>query len=429
MSYIRETDTELFNILEKELDREESTIELIASENFTSQAVMEMTGGVMTNKYAEGYPGKRYYGGCEVVDQAENIARDRLKRLFKAEYANVQPHSGSQANMAVFMTFLNPGDTVLGLDLAHGGHLTHGSHVNFSGQLYNFISYHVDKKTGRVDFNEVEQLAKKNKPKLIICGGSAYPRFVEFENFREIADRVDALLMADVAHPSGLIAGGVHPSPIPFCDVVTSTTHKTLRGPRGGIIMMGKDFENPWGKIAPKSGRVKQVSELIDTAVMPGIQGGPLMHVIAAKAIAFGEALKPDFKIYAQKIVKNAKVMADEFIKRGYSLVSDGTDTHVMLIDLSNKNINGKQAEIALGKAGITLNKNMVPFDTRSPFVTSGIRIGTPAITTRGMGKEEMIQIVDWINQIIEKPESDTIAKRIKKEVGSLCSNFKIYHH
>ena len=429
MSYIEETDTELFNILEKELDREESTIELIASENFTSQAVMEMTGGVMTNKYAEGYPGKRYYGGCEVVDQAENIARDRLKRLFKAEYANVQPHSGSQANMAVFMTFLNPGDTVLGLDLAHGGHLTHGSHVNFSGQLYNFISYHVDKKTGRVDFSEVEQLAKKNKPKLIICGGSAYPRFVEFEKFREIADRVDALLMADVAHPSGLIAGGVHPSPIPFCDVVTSTTHKTLRGPRGGIIMMGKDFENPWGKTAPKSGRVKQVSELIDTAVMPGIQGGPLMHVIAAKAIAFGEALKPDFKIYTQKIVKNAKVMADEFIKRGYSLVSDGTDTHVMLIDLSNKNINGKQAEIALGKAGITLNKNMVPFDTRSPFVTSGIRIGTPAITTRGMGKEEMIQIVDWINQIIEKPESDTIAKRIKKEVGSLCSKFKIYHH
>jgi glycine hydroxymethyltransferase len=429
MSYIKETDTELFNILEKELDREESTIELIASENFTSQAVMEMTGGVMTNKYAEGYPGKRYYGGCEVVDQAENIARDRLKKLFKAEYANVQPHSGSQANMAVFMTFLNLGDTVLGLDLAHGGHLTHGSHVNFSGQLYNFISYHVDKKTGRVDFNEVEQLAKKHKPKLIICGGSAYPRFVEFENFREIADRVDALLMADVAHPSGLIAGGVHPSPIPFCDVVTSTTHKTLRGPRGGIIMMGKDFENPWGKIAPKSGRVKQVSELIDTAVMPGIQGGPLMHVIAAKAIAFGEALKPDFRIYTQKIVKNAKVMADEFIKRGYSLVSDGTDTHVMLIDLSNKNINGKQAEIALGKAGITLNKNMVPFDTRSPFVTSGIRIGTPAITTRGMGKEEMIQIVDWINQIIEKPESDTIVKRIKKEVGSLCSNFKIYHH
>jgi len=429
MSYIKKTDPELFNILEKELDREESTIELIASENFTSQAVMEMTGGVMTNKYAEGYPGKRYYGGCEIVDQAENIARDRLKKLFKAEYVNVQPHSGSQANMAVFMTFLNPGDTVLGLDLAHGGHLTHGSHVNFSGQLYNFISYHVDKKTGRVDFNEVVQLAKKNKPKLIICGGSAYPRFVEFEKFREIADKVGAFLMADVAHPSGLIAGGVHPSPIPYCDIVTSTTHKTLRGPRGGIIMMGKDFENPWKKVAPKSGRVKQVSELIDTTVMPGIQGGPLMHVIAAKAIAFGEALKPDFRNYTQKIVENAKIMADEFIKREYSLVSGGTDTHVMLIDLSNKNINGKQAEIALGKAGIALNKNMVPFDTRSPFVTSGIRIGTPAITTRGMGKEEMIQIVDWINEIIENPENDIIADGIKKEVGSLCSEFKIYHH
>ena len=429
MSYIKKTDPELFNILEKELDREESTIELIASENFTSQAVMEMTGGVMTNKYAEGYPGKRYYGGCEIVDQAENIARDRLKKLFKAEYANVQPHSGSQANMAVFMTFLNPGDTVLGLDLAHGGHLTHGSHVNFSGQLYNFISYHVDKKTGRVDFNEVVQLAKKNKPKLIICGGSAYPRFVEFEKFREIADKVGAFLMADVAHPSGLIAGGVHPSPIPYCDIVTSTTHKTLRGPRGGIIMMGKDFENPWKKVAPKSGRVKQVSELIDTTVMPGIQGGPLMHVIAAKAIAFGEALKPDFRNYTQKIVENAKIMADEFIKREYNLVSGGTDTHVMLIDLSNKNINGKQAEIALGKAGIALNKNMVPFDTRSPFVTSGIRIGTPAITTRGMGKEEMIQIVDWINEIIENPENDMIADGIKKEVGSLCSEFKIYHH
>ena len=429
MSYIKKTDPELYDILEKELDREELTIELIASENFTSQAVMEMTGGVMTNKYAEGYPGKRYYGGCEVVDQAENIARDRLKRLFKADYVNVQPHSGSQANMAVFMTFLNPGDTVLGLDLAHGGHLTHGSHVNFSGQLYNFISYHVERETGRVDFNEVLQLAKKNKPKLIICGGSAYPRYVEFEKFREIADEVGAFLMADVAHPSGLIAGGVHPSPMPFCDIVTSTTHKTLRGPRGGIIMMGKDFENPWGKVAPKSGRVKQVSELIDTTVMPGIQGGPLMHVIAAKAIAFGEALKPDFEIYTQKIVENAKNMANEFIKRDYTLVSGGTDTHVMLIDLSNKNINGKQAEVALGKAGIALNKNMVPFDTRSPFVTSGIRIGTPAITTRGMGKEEMIQIVDWINQIIENPESEKIAGDIKKDVSYLCSKFKIYHH
>jgi glycine hydroxymethyltransferase len=429
MSFIKKTDPELYQILEMELLREESTIELIASENFTSQAVMEMTGGVMTNKYAEGYPGKRYYGGCEVVDQAENIARDRLKKLFKAEYVNVQPHSGSQANMAVFMTFLKPGDTVLGLDLAHGGHLTHGSVVNFSGQLYNFISYHVKKDTGRVDFDEVKELAKKHKPKMIICGGSAYPRFIEFEYFRDIADSVGSFLMADVAHPSGLIAGGVHPSPIPYCDVVTSTTHKTLRGPRGGIIMMGKDFENPWGKVAPKSGRVKQVSELLDSTVMPGIQGGPLMHVIAAKAIAFGEALKPDFKIYTKKIVENAKIMASEFKKRDYNLVSNGTDTHVLLIDLTSKNINGKEAEIALGKAGITLNKNMVPFDIKSPFITSGIRIGTPAITTRGMESEEMKKIVDWIDLVILNPNNDKILFDIKKDVNTLCADFQIYNH
>ena len=429
MSFIKKTDPELYQILEMELLREESTLELIASENFTSQAVMEMTGGVMTNKYAEGYPGKRYYGGCEVVDQAENIARDRLKKLFKAEYVNVQPHSGSQANMAVFMTFLKPGDTVLGLDLAHGGHLTHGSVVNFSGQLYNFISYHVKKDTGRVDFDEVKQLAKKHKPKMIICGGSAYPRFIEFEYFREIADSVGAFLMADVAHPSGLIAGGVHPSPIPYCDVVTSTTHKTLRGPRGGIIMMGKDFENPWGKVAPKSGRVKKVSELLDSTVMPGIQGGPLMHVIAAKAIAFGEALKPDFKVYTKKIVENAKIMASEFKKRDYNLVSNGTDTHVLLIDLTSKNINGKEAEIALGKAGIALNKNMVPFDTKSPFITSGIRIGTPAITTRGMDSEEMKKIVDWIDLVILNPNNDKILSDIKKDVNTLCADFQIYNH
>jgi len=429
MSFIKKTDPELYQILEMELLREESTLELIASENFTSQAVMEMTGGVMTNKYAEGYPGKRYYGGCEVVDQAENIARDRLKKLFKAEYVNVQPHSGSQANMAVFMTFLKPGETVLGLDLAHGGHLTHGSVVNFSGQLYNFISYHVKKDTGRVDFDEVKQLAKKHKPKMIICGGSAYPRFIEFEYFREIADSVGAFLMADVAHPSGLIAGGVHPSPIPYCDVVTSTTHKTLRGPRGGIIMMGKDFENPWGKVAPKSGRVKQVSELLDSTVMPGIQGGPLMHVIAAKAIAFGEALKPDFKVYTKKIVENAKIMASEFKKRDYNLVSNGTDTHVLLIDLTSKNINGKEAEIALGKAGIALNKNMVPFDTKSPFITSGIRIGTPAITTRGMDSEEMKKIVDWIDLVILNPNNDKILSDIKKDVNTLCADFQIYNH
>lgn len=429
MSFIKKTDPELYQILEMELLREESTLELIASENFTSQAVMEMTGGVMTNKYAEGYPGKRYYGGCEVVDQAENIARDRLKKLFKAEYVNVQPHSGSQANMAVFMTFLKPGDTVLGLDLAHGGHLTHGSVVNFSGQLYNFISYHVKKDTGRVDFDEVKELAKKHKPKMIICGGSAYPRFIEFEYFREIADSVGAFLMADVAHPSGLIAGGVHPSPIPYCDVVTSTTHKTLRGPRGGIIMMGKDFENPWGKVAPKSGRVKKVSELLDSTVMPGIQGGPLMHVIAAKAIAFGEALKPDFKVYTKKIVENAKIMASEFKKRDYNLVSNGTDTHVLLIDLTSKNINGKEAEIALGKAGIALNKNMVPFDTKSPFITSGIRIGTPAITTRGMDSEEMKKIVDWIDLVILNPNNDKILSNIKNDVNTLCADFQIYNH
>ena len=406
MNYLAEADPELYDILEREANREESTIELIASENFTSQAVMEMVGGVMTNKYAEGYPGRRYYGGCEVVDEAENMARDRLKKLFGAEYVNVQPHSGSQANMAVFMTFLKPGDLIMGLDLAHGGHLTHGSMVNFSGQLYKSIFYHVSKETGRVDFNEVRDLAQKHKPKLIICGGSAYPRFVEFEEFRKVADSIGAFLMADIAHPSGLVASGVHPSPIKYCDVVTSTTHKTLRGPRGGIIMMGKDFENPWGKKAPKSGRVKMVSELLDASVMPGVQGGPLMHVIAAKAVAFGEALKPEFRRYTEKIVENAKTMGKEFLNLNYDLVSGGTDTHVLLIDLTNKSINGKKAENILGKAGIHLNKNMVPFDTKSPFITSGIRIGTPAITTRGMGEPEMIQIVDWIDKIINDPDN-----------------------
>jgi glycine hydroxymethyltransferase len=429
MSHLAQHDSELFHILGKEIHREESTLELIASENFTSQAVMEMAGGVMTNKYAEGYPGKRYYGGCDFVDEAENLARDRLSELFGAEYTNVQPHSGSQANMAALMTFIKPGDTVLGLDLAHGGHLTHGSPVNFSGQLYNFISYHVSRETGRVDFNEVDRLAKEHQPKLIICGGSAYPRFIEFEMFKEIADKCNAFLMADIAHPSGLVAAGLHPSPMPYCDVVTSTTHKTLRGPRGGIIMMGKDFENPWGKIAAKSGRVKMVSELIDSTVMPGIQGGPLMHIIAAKAVAFGEALKPEFKTYAKNVINNAKSMADEFLKLGYHLVSGGTDTHVMLIDLSTKNITGKSAEINLGKAGITVNKNMVPFDERSPFVTSGIRVGTPAITTRGMGDSEIRQIVRWMNQIILDPDNESLQSTIKSDVNALCSNFPIYSH
>ena len=429
MQNLEQNDPELFDVLNREAKREELTLELIASENFTSKAIMEMAGGVMTNKYAEGYPGKRYYGGCEVVDEAENIARDRLKKLFGCEYANVQPHSGSQANMAVFMTFLKPGDTIMGLDLAHGGHLTHGSPVNFSGQLYNSVSYHISKEDGRVDFDEVLKVAKEHKPKIIICGGSAYPRFIEFEMFREVADLVGAYLMSDIAHPSGLVAAGVHPSPMKYCDVVTSTTHKTLRGPRGGIIMMGRDFENQWGKIAPKSGRIKMVSELLDSSVMPGVQGGPLMHIVAAKAVAFGEALKPEFRKYATHIVDNAKAMAEEFLNLGYDLVSGGTDTHVLLIDLSNKSINGKNAEKILGKAGIALNKNMVPFDTRSPFVTSGIRVGTPALTTRGMRETEMRQVVKWIDKAIMDPENDTLLNNIRSEVETLCSNYPIYKY
>ena len=427
MSYIENIDPELYNIIQKEQDREHNTLELIASENFASTAVLEAAGGIMTNKYAEGYPGKRYYGGCEHVDEAEDLARERLKKLFNVEYANVQPHSGSQANMATFMTFLEIGDTVMGLDLSHGGHLTHGSPVNFSGQLYNFISYHVDKDTGRVDFDEVSSLVKEYEPKMIICGGSAYPRFIEFDKFYEIAKENGAYLMADIAHPSGLIAAGMHPSPIEFCDVITSTTHKTLRGPRGGIIMMGKDKENPWGKVAPKSGRVKMISEVLDSSVMPGMQGGPLMHIISAKAIAFGEALKDDFKVYAQQIVKNAKTMAESFMELDYDLVSDGTDTHVMLIDLTNKNISGKKAEKVLENAGITVNKNMVPFDQRSPFITSGIRVGTPAITTRAMGKEEMKNIVSMIDSVIKDPDNNENTHRIKAEVINLCESYPIY--
>ena len=427
MFFLKKTDSELFEILQKESRREQTTLELIASENFTSLSVLEMACGVMTNKYAEGYPGKRYYGGCEAVDEAENIARDRAKILFSAEYANVQPHSGSQANMAALMTFVDVGDTVMGLDLAHGGHLTHGSPVNFSGKLYNFVSYHVHPKTGRVDFDEVLSLARKHKPKLIICGGSAYPRFIEFEQFREVADEVGAFLMADIAHPSGLVATGLHPSPMPFCDIVTTTTHKTLRGPRGGMILMGKDRENPWGKVAPKSGRVKNISELIDSTVMPGIQGGPLMHIIAAKAVAFGEALTSEFRDYTEHVVENAKTMAEEFLKKDYALVSGGTDTHVMLIDLTNKGITGKKAENALERAGITVNKNMVPFDQKSPFITSGIRIGTPAITTRGMGKEEMKLIANLIDQVILDPENETLTDSIKEHVHQICKSFPLY--
>ena len=427
MSYIENIDPELYSIIQKEKEREHNTLELIASENFASTAVLEAAGGIMTNKYAEGYPGKRYYGGCEHVDEAEDLAIERLKKLFNVKYANVQPHSGSQANMATFMTFLEIGDTVMGLDLSHGGHLTHGSPVNFSGQLYNFISYHVDKDSGRVDFDEVSSLAKQYKPKMIICGGSAYPRFIEFNKFYEIAKDNGAYLMADIAHPSGLIAAGMHPSPVEFCDVITSTTHKTLRGPRGGIIMMGKDKENTWGRVAPKSGRVKMMSELLDSSVMPGMQGGPLMHIISAKAIAFGEALKEDFKEYAQQIVNNAKTMAESFMELGYDLVSDGTDTHVMLIDLTNKNISGKKAEKVLENTGITVNKNMVPFDQRSPFITSGIRVGTPAITTRNMGKEEMKNIVSMIDSVIKDPDNNENTHRIKAEVINLCESYPIY--
>ena len=429
MKNIHKYDNELYEILKKEISREESTLELIASENFTSKPVMEMAGSVMTNKYAEGYPGKRYYGGCEFVDEAENLARERLKKLFGVKYTNVQPHSGSQANMAVFLTFLNPGDTILGLDLAHGGHLTHGSPVNFSGQLYNAVSYGVEKKTGLVNFNKVLKIAKEAKPKMIICGGSAYPRFVEFEKYKEIAMEVGAYLMADVAHPSGLIAAGCHPSPVPYCDVITSTTHKTLRGPRGGIIMMGEDFENKWGKVAPKSGRVKMLSELLDASVMPGVQGGPLMHIIAAKAIAFREALNPNFKNYASSIISNAKALANELINMDYNLITGGTDTHVILIDLSNKNITGKTAELILGKAGITANKNMIPYDTKSPFITSGIRLGTPAITTRGMGKNEMQMIASWIDLAVSNHENDAILLDIRSKVKELCSNFPIYEN
>jgi|TARA_B100000959_G_scaffold248098_1_gene274765 glycine hydroxymethyltransferase len=427
LSYLKKADPELYQILMREVGREFSTLELIASENFVSYPVLEMAGGVMTNKYAEGYPGKRYYGGCEHVDEAEDLARDRAKNLFNAEYANVQPHSGSQANMAALLTFVQTGDTIMGLDLAHGGHLTHGSPVNFSGKLFNVVSYQVDRKTGRVNFDEVIKLAKEHKPKLIICGGSAYPRHIEFEDFKAVADEIGAFLMADIAHPAGLVATGLHPSPMPYCDVVTTTTHKTLRGPRGGMIMMGKDSENPFGVVAPKSGRVKNMSELIDSMVMPGIQGGPLMHIIAAKAVAFGEALQPSFKEYTTQIVKNAQTLADAFLSKDYHLVSGGTDTHVILIDLTNKSITGKTAEKALEKAGITVNKNMVPFDERSPFVTSGIRIGTPAITTRGMKQEQMIAICDLINQVIDDPENESVITNVKSTVKELCDSFPLY--
>ena len=427
MNYLKKTDKEIYEIVQLELARQQNGLEMIASENFTSQSVMDTMGSILTNKYAEGYPGNRYYGGCEHVDSAENLARERARKIFKADYANVQPHSGSQANMAVYKTFLRHGDKVIGLDLAHGGHLTHGSKVNFSGEFYDFYSYSVSKDTGRVDFDKLLDLAKKVKPKLIICGGSAYPRFIEFEKFKEIASIVNCYLMADIAHPSGLIAAGVHPSPWPFCDVATTTTHKTLRGPRGGMILMGEDFVNEWGVIAPKSGRVKMVSELIDSSVMPGIQGGPLMHVIAAKAVAFKEVNQPEFVKYCKKVVNNAKVLADEFINLGYDIVTGGTDTHIVLIDLTSKSISGKKAEKRLEECYITTNKNMIPYDQRSPLITSGLRLGTPALTTRGMNEKEMKYIAELIHKVLSNIDNESVFKTVQSEILELCDNFPLY--
>lgn len=420
-------DPEVFQTVKNELGRQRNTLEMIASENFVSKAVLEASGNIMTNKYAEGYPGKRYYGGCECVDEVENLARDRAKKLFNCEYANVQPHSGSQANMAVYFTLLKPGDTILGMDLSHGGHLTHGSPVNFSGKLYNIVSYGVVRETGLIDYDDLAQKAREHKPKLIIAGASAYSRHYDFAAFRKIADEVGAFLMADIAHPAGLVATGLHPSPIPYCDVVTTTTHKTLRGPRGGMILMGKDVENPFGIVAPKSGRVKMMSELYDSTVMPGIQGGPLMHIIAAKAVAFGEALKPEFKVYCQKVIDNAKALAEALVGYGFDLVSGGTDNHLVLIDLHNKNITGKKAETVLESIGITSNKNMVPFDDRSPFVTSGMRLGTPALTSRGFAEEDMRQIAVIIDHVISDPENETVLDQAKNDVKSLIAVHPLY--
>jgi len=419
-------DTVLFDLIGQELERQRHGIELIASENFTSQAVIDAMGSCLTNKYAEGYPGKRYYGGCEVVDQVEQLAIDRLKELFGAEYANVQPHSGAQANAAVFLALLQPGDTTLGFDLSHGGHLSHGSPVNFSGKVYNACFYGVEKETGRIDMDKVEAKALEVKPKLIICGASAYSREWDYARFRAIADKVDALLLADIAHPAGLIASGHLDNPLPYCDIVTSTTHKTLRGPRGGIIMMGANKVNPWGRTTKKGTPIK-MSSILNSAVFPGMQGGPLEHVIAAKAVAFREALQPEFKAYGQQLINNAQVMAQAFIEKGYEVISGGTDNHMMLIDLRSKNITGKVAEQALVKADITVNKNMVPFDTQSPFVTSGIRVGTPAITTRGFKEEDCLRVVNWMDQIMSDPENDNLITKVRGEVNEYMAAFPLY--
>ncbi|MBE16116.1 MAG: serine hydroxymethyltransferase [Cytophagaceae bacterium] len=419
-------DSEIFDLIHEEHQRQLNGLELIASENFVSDQVMEAAGSVLTNKYAEGYPGKRYYGGCEVVDEVETIAIERAKTLFGAEYANVQPHSGSQANTAVFHACLKPGDTFLGFDLAHGGHLTHGSPVNFSGRLYNPVFYGVEEETGLLNYDKIEAIALQEKPKMIIAGASAYSREIDYKRFREIADKVDAILLADIAHPAGLIAKGIIADPVPHCHIITTTTHKTLRGPRGGMILMGKDFDNPFG-IKLKNGNLRKMSSLLDSGIFPGNQGGPLEHIIAAKAIAFGEALTDDFLHYMVQVKKNAAVMAQAFVDKGYDIISGGTDNHMMLIDLRNKNITGKAAEEALGKADITVNKNMVPFDDKSPFVTSGIRIGTAAITTRGLLESDMKQIVDLIDEVITHHEDDMQLDAIATKVNAMMSDRPLF--
>jgi len=421
-------DTQLFELIQKEQERQTTGIELIASENYVSQQVMDAMGSVLTNKYAEGLPNKRYYGGCEIVDQVEQLAIDRIKTLFGAAWANVQPHSGAQANAAVMLAILQPGDNILGFDLSHGGHLTHGSSVNFSGKYYKPHFYGVEQDTGVVDMDKVEATAKEVKPKLIICGASAYSRDWDYKRFRAIADEVGALLLADVSHPAGLIAAKLLNDPLPHCHIVTTTTHKTLRGPRGGLIMMGKDFENPFG-IKTRKGVVRKMSSLLDGGVFPGTQGGPLEHVIAAKAVAFGEALTPEYTTYCKQVIQNAQAMAEEFVKKGYHLISKGTENHCMLIDLSNKKITGKKAEHVLEEAGITLNKNMVPFDTRSPFVTSGIRVGTPAITTRGLKTEDMAQIVNWMDQVLMDSDNEELQARIKNEVKEMMSAYPLFQY
>ena len=419
-------DQEIQALIGKELQRQREGVELIASENFTSLEVMQAMGTCLTNKYAEGYPGKRYYGGCEVVDQVEQLAIDRLKELFGAEYANVQPHSGAQANAAIFLALLQPGDTILGFDLSHGGHLSHGSPVNFSGKVYKPVFYGVEKESGLINMDNVEALAKIHKPKLIICGASAYSRDWDYARFREIANNIGALLLADIAHPAGLISKGLLNDPIPHCHIVSSTTHKTLRGPRGGIIMMGKNFENPWGRTT-KKGKVISMASILNSAVFPGMQGGPLEHVIAAKAIAFKEALDDDFKAYGQQVIKNAAAMSAEFINRGYEIISGGTDNHLMLIDLRSKGVSGKDAENGLIKADITVNKNMVPFDDKSPFVTSGIRIGTAAITSRGMKEDQCLEIVDWIDTIIKDIDNESTARTVKEKVNNAMKDYPLY--